>query len=387
MHVGRALAVTVLFVLTSSAAAQQKPAQKPVLPPPGASREEAAEVATFWVQIAAGKAAEVASRARQLLEKYPRSAAVLSVVIETDIVTGSASRALTTYDAWLRGRLVEEPLIIRRMARALLFEFGRHDGDRLAQSEALLALVDDGEPVAREMLTTMAQSGGETGLRSASRLQDPSAISQIAQRMTATKGDKTRDIDLLKATKSPLAVPPLIATLADPEPRHRAMAAMALAEFTGANVTSALLPLLNDQDGTVRTAVAGALLKHGNFAGLALLEDHAGRPEVTFRLAAARLLAPRPDDRWMGLVRGLLAEHDSVARLEAAQLIAPHDAAAARQTLMDLGNDPNPEIREDAEVARAELPGATLTELRVLMRDGKTRGRVRAAARVLEITR
>lgn len=386
MHVGRALGLTLLFLL-STAAAQQKPQGRPVLPSPGASREEAAAVAQFWVQIAEGKAADVAPRARQLLDQYPRSAAVLAVVIETDIVAGSAHRALVTYDAWLRGRSLEEPLILRRIARALLFEFGRQDADPLARSEALLALVDDGETIARDMLAKMAQSGGETGLRSGSRLQDPNAIAQIAQRMSTTKGDKSRDIELLAATNSPLAVPPLIATLADPEPRHRMLAANALGDFSGPNVANALLPLLNDQNPNVRTAAAGALLKQGNFAGLTLLEDLASRPEVSFRRAAARLLAPRPDDRWMGLVRGLLVEHDAMARLEAAELIAPHDVAAARQTLMELSNDPNPAVREEAELARAGLPTATLTELRGLMRDGKGRARVRAASRVLEMTR
>jgi HEAT repeat protein len=277
------------------------------------------------------------------------------------------------------------------MARALLFEWGRQDHDPLAKSEALLALVEDGEPAAREILTRMAQSGGETGLRSASRLQDPSAIAQIAQRMSATKGDKRRDIDLLAATKSPLAIPHLVATLADRQPEfgppNRAAAAMALGDFTGPNIADALMPLLKDESGPVRTAAAASLLKHGNFAGLSLLEDLAARPETSFRRAAARFLAPRPDERWMGLVRGLLVDPDSLARLEGAELIAPHDPAAARQTLMELANDPNPAIREDVEMARAGLPNATLTELRSLMREGKGRARVKAAAKVLEITR
>ena len=68
-------------------------------------------------------------------------------------------------------------------------------------------------------------------------------------------------------------------------------------------------------------------------------------------------------------------------------MLAPHDRAATKPVLDALSADPNPAIREAMQIAEADHSTASVPTLRGLMRRGDTMVRIRAAARVLVLTR
>jgi HEAT repeat protein len=358
----------------------------PTLPPAAISAEEAAAMAQYWVLLAEGKHAEAAGSVSRLLERYPRSVTALSLVLETDIAHGGAMTALTRYESWLGAR-PEEPGILRRLAKAVLYEWGRQTSDSAARSDALIALVQDGDPMATGVLAAMVERGDEGGLRAGARLKDPRAVDQIVARLLATPGLKLRDIKLLADSGSRQAVPALIKLLADPQAENRAAAADALGNMGGPDAEAALGPALQDEHGVVRMAAAAAMFRLGNFAGAALLNQLAASDSASIRLSAAEMMASQPDQAWMFNVRALLADPDPMLRLGAARLIAPHDPAAARAVLGQLAFDDNLAIREETELVQAALPISTYAELRALMRNGRALARVRAASRLLELTR
>ena len=379
----RSLMLT-LLVVAAPAAAQTAP---PVMPPAAIPVEEAAVLAQYWALLAEGKYDEAARTAGQVLNRHPRNVAVLSLVVETDIAHGGATTALSSYETWLGNRSVEEPGILRRIARAVLYEWARQSTNSSARSEALIALVKDGDSNAIGVLGAMVQGGQESGLRAGARLQDPQAIDQIVARLRATPGLKLRDIQLLADSGSRRAVPALIELLADPQHENRAAAADALGRMGGPEAENALGPVLQDPHGLVRLSAAAALFRMGNFAGAGLLNDLAANDSASIRRSAAALMASQPDESWKNLVRGLLSDPDPVIRLDAARLIAPHDPGAARAVLDQLAFDDNLAIREETELVLAELPISAMTDLRVLMRNGRPLARVRAAGRLLDITR
>jgi HEAT repeat protein len=372
-------------LLAPSITAQQTP--PPTLPMATMPVEEAAAIAQYWALLAEGRAKEAGPAIYQLLNRYPRNIAVLSLAIEVDIARGGAATALATYEGWLGSRTLEEPAVVRRVARALLYEWARQTSHTVARGEALDALAQDGDESARAVLLAIAQADTEAGLRMGVHLKDPKAIGRVAERLRTTRGSKMRDIELLARSDSPLAVPALVELLRDTEAEHRAAAADGLGRIGGSAAERALGPMINDPHGAVKTAASAALFKLGNFAGLNLLNELAASPNPAIRAGAAMLMASRPDETWKALVRGLLSDPDPTIRLDAATMLAPHEPTTARPVLDQLAYDSSLAIREETELVIATLPVSTLVDLRSIMRVGRPLARVRAAGRVLEMTR
>jgi hypothetical protein len=362
-------------------------AQPPTLPPAVIPAEEAAAIAQYWVALAEGRGREAGAAASQLLGRYPRNVAVLDLAVEIEIARAGASAALGTYEAWLAGRPVEEPGVLRRVARSFLYEWSRQVTNGEARGEALNALAEDGDSAALSVLRAIAQSNSEDGLRTAVHLRNPQAIGQVIERMRATRGLKVRDLELLGDSGSPLAASALIEALKDPRPENRDAAARALGAIGGPAAEQALLPVLDDPHGVVRTSAAAALFKLGNYTGINILTALATSDSASVRRTAAMFMESRPDEAWKALVRGLLADPDPLIRLDAARMLSPYDPAASRSVLEQLAMDSNRAIREETELAIARLPVATFADLRGVMRTGQPVARVRAAGRVLEMTR
>ncbi len=361
--------------------------QAPTLPPAAIPVTEAAALTQYWAALAEGRYDDAVQALAGLLSRHPNHIGFLSVAVEATIAQSGAHAGLTLYEEWQAGRAVEEPGVLRRVARAVLYEWGRQVANGSVRSEALLALARDGEPDALQVLADMAAQADEGGLRAGVRLQWPQAIADVATRIRATTGLRLRDINLLAESGSQQAVPVLVELLGDPQPENRSAAASALGRIGGAAAENALVPALQDEHGLVRMNVAAALFQMGNFAGAGLLHDMAANESASIRLSAAQMLASQPDQGWQALVRSLLDDPDPQIRLEAGRLIAPHDPGAARAVLEPLAFDPNIAIREEAELVRSELPISTFPELRALMRGGSPLARVRAASRVLALTR
>jgi hypothetical protein len=76
-----------------------------------------------------------------------------------------------------------------------------------------------------------------------------------------------------------------------------------------------------------------------------------------------------------------------MVRMEAARLIAPYDQPLASQILEGLMRDDNPALREAASGAFIDGVASDFKTLRALLRSGDETVRVKAAGRVLELTR
>lgn len=382
--VGAVLAACLLALPVSSRAQ----GQVPTMPPAAIPSVEAAAIAQFWVLIAEGKFDEAAITVGGLASRYPRNIAVLTLLVETDIARGGALTALNSYETWLGTRAVEEPGVLRRIARAVLYEWARQTADGGARNDALMVLANDGDMDAAAAIVAMRQAGDENGLRASVRMGDPAAVEVVAGRVRQSSGLKLRDLQLLAESHSPAAIPVLVEVLKDmASPENRAAAADALGKIGGPEAERALLPVLADPHGLVRTAAAAGLFKMGNFSGAAILNELAASEHSSIRRTAAMFMASQPDEAWKTLVRGLLNDPDPTIRLDAALMIAPHDAAAARSVLDALNADPNPAIREATQMAEADQSTTSLPTLRSLMRRGDPMARIRAAARVLTLTR
>lgn len=386
-RMGRAAGMGLAISIGLPVAAQQQPPPRVTLPPAAISVDEAAALAQYWKTIAERKPAEVVLQARQLLERFPRSPAVFATAIEAEIAANGATSALTQYERWIDNRTAEEPLVLRRIARAVLFEFGRSTADGAVRSDALVLLAREGEAAAQALILANASSGQEAGLRDAVRLGEPQAIAKVGARLKSPGANKLRDIQILGDAASPLAVPALVPFLKDPATDVRGNAALAIGKSGDRTAVTALEPLLKDENGNVRSFAAAALYRLGSTAGLGVLEEHASSDQPSIRKFAAVALSVQPDERWLALVRGLLTAPDPVDRLDAARLLAPHDPEAARPILEQLAADPNLAIREETELVRAELVLTPLAELRRFLRSHTPSARVRAAGRILALTR
>ena len=189
-------AATAAVICSAPVRASQKPAP-PTIPTGAIPVEEAAALAEYWVLIANGRVNDAEARIGQLLARYPRNISILALAIEAEIAKGGATKALDTYEAWLGGRTVEEPGVVRRIARAMLHEWARQANDSSARAEALDALARDGDLNALNVMRSIAQTDTESGLRMAVHFRNPQAVAKVVERMKATRGSKIRDIDML----------------------------------------------------------------------------------------------------------------------------------------------------------------------------------------------
>src|SRR5687768_985053 len=168
---------TAIVIVPGSAFAQAQPAQPQVLPPAAVPRDEAAALAQGWVLLAEGKYDEAGRSAGSVSTRFPRSAAALALTIEVDIARGGATTALDSYEAWLGSRSLEEPAVLRRVARAYLYEWSRQTRDGVARDEALLALAEEGDVQARELL-----SAGAGGPSASAKAGDARAVEVLIAR-------------------------------------------------------------------------------------------------------------------------------------------------------------------------------------------------------------
>ncbi len=378
------LTAAVALVLTATAAASP---QVPVMPSSAIRTDEAAPLATGWTMLTEGKHAEAAQMAAQVLARNPRSVPALALQVEADIARAGATTALTSYESWLGGRTLEEPGVVRRIARALLHEWARQDRNIAARAEALKALVAEGDPDALSVMTASASGGGENDVRTLAALGNADAIDRVAAQLKSTQGLKLREIRVLGDGRTAKAAIALISVLSDPMPQNRAEAAEALGKFNRPEIVPHLKQLLNDPHGQVRLAASGSLFRLGDTSGEAMIRELAASENIMERRVAALLLAPRPDDTWKALVRSLATASDAPTRLDAAKLLAEHDPDFARSVFDTLRTDENLAIREESELALAQSPVSSFSALRQFLRATSGLVQVRAATRLLVVTR
>ena len=383
MFFTRLLLISSLVSITVAGAAAQQRGAKPT---PVAS--ETADLARGWQLLVDGRPRDAAKIAATVLSSNPRSGAALSLSIETSVVTGGSAAALSTYEQWLGKRTLEEPAAVRRIARALLDEAGSASGRSVARTAALVALAREGDQRATRELESLRTEGGEVTDRTLAAAGDEAAVKSLVSSLeTAGGAQGMLALEALGASGATAASAAIAARLSDDRSEIRAAAADALGQLHAAEYAGALRDLLNDRNTYVRIKAAGALARLGDESGITAAQAFSTHEMPAVRLAAAEALASRPTEEWLTQVRSLLASDNPEVRIGAAKLLAPHDPDAAFATLAAFTASENPVFRQLAERASGDIETTDLTVLRRLLARADTFGKVKAAARVLAVTR
>lgn len=352
------------------------------------SPEEANALAQGWALLAKGDAVQAGVVAARGLAEHPHSTALLALAVDADVARAGWQAGLETYERWLGTRRLDNAHALRRIATAILIDASATKAHAKARLEALTALASDGDRAAAARLETAANARSFGESRALAETGNEQAIQILLTQLQQAPGSaKTSIIDALARSGSTLPIPPLQALLSDPDDLTRASAAAALGQLEARSAIPQLQPLLKDPVFTVRMKAAGALFRLNDSSGLSLLLELANSEHATIRVAAAKELAAQPDAAWQAMVRGLATDPDPLVRLEAATLIAPYDQPLAADVLDQLMRHENIGIREAASTAVAEQVASDFATLRKMLRTDDLLVRVKAAGRILELTR
>lgn len=379
MRSRRMLVVTMLAASSGVLVAQRG---TPAPPAP----TEAAQLAQGLSLLAQGDTGRAAAVANALLAQYPRSTAVVGFAVDVETTRAGAMTALDTYERWLGARKLDDVYVLRRIARAALRETARAQQPAGVKVAALMALSADDDAEARTELERMAAAATADAATLAPTGNDR-VVRLLISELNGMPGSKTRQIDALGNSHNALAIKPLIALLTDPMDVNRSHAADALGRLGGTESIAAIKPLLSDPAFPVQLRAAGALYKMNDMSGLTFLRQLESSEHAGYRLAAAEAMSTTPDAAWQSLVRSLTQDADPTIRAAAARLIAPYDPDLSKTTLDRLQNDDNIAVRELAANTYLETVSGDFVALRRFLRSTDALTRVRAAARILELTR
>jgi HEAT repeat protein len=380
-------------VVTPDLVEPQSAGQKPAAPVSGTLptltptiSEESMLIYQGWALIAAGDVTKASRHAADVLTKFPRNVAALSLSVEADILRSGAGAGLDVYDRWLGDRKTEEPYVLRRIARAVLWTSARNrDG---AASDALKHLARDGDVEARAELTRRTFGGSLPDAKALAPL-DEGAVRYLISQLRAARGPKLSIIDALVASKNRLAVAPLIELLGDlSRPDDAAAAADGLGKLGAGEAIPRLQPLAAERNvipPQVKWAASSALYRLDDMTGVNLLRSSLMSDIGALRLTAAEAMSTRPDPTWQQAVRTLTQDPSAAIRIQAAKLIAPFDLVLARGILEPELANADRTIAAAAAQILAQHFAPDLTSLRRLLRSADPTARVIAAGRVFEM--
>ncbi|HEX7085695.1 MAG TPA: HEAT repeat domain-containing protein [Vicinamibacterales bacterium] len=385
MHVKSSVLVLCAVLAVSMAAAQQPFSQGAATAGPAVGANAVA-LANGWAMVAEGAADRAATRAAEIMASDPRSGAALHLALEAQIARSGAAGALTWYETWLASRTMDEPAAVRRIAQAMLREEATARTNVEARVLAMRTLLAEGDRWASDELARLAASPG-TSPQLLAQLGYAEAVGPVVAGLESGHMDPVKALDVLGATGNRAAARAVEARLGDARQEVRAAAADALGRIGSADDAEALRRLLADRSLHVRLKAAGALLRLGDFSGLPFLQELLTDASPSIRLAAADAMASQPDAGWQATLIDLTREPDPEIQASAARLLAPHDPATARAVLESLAQHENPAIRDLAAAGLSEVIADDLPSLRRSMHESHPLIRVRAAARVLHVTR
>lgn len=372
---------SLLWLLLVAAATAPALAQTPT-----AASGEVTILAEGWAALRQGDVALASSAAERAIAESPRSAAAVALAVEVDIVRGGPMAGLAPYERWLGPRKVDDAYVLRRVAHAHLRTVAA-DRKHPARLEAVAALTAEGDRDAGAELAGAAANGGNAETQVLASLGDSRAVRSLIAELRTPGGGKGRTIDALARSGSKLAVPPLVELLSDVREEHRAAAAEALGRLGASEAVPRIKPLLNDPVFPVRLSAASALYRLEDYAGVNLLEELMSSEHGAVRLSAAEALSVRPPGSWLGVVRDLTRHEDAIVQLGAARMIAPYEPDVAATVLERLNHSDNPAIREEAGRAFVQKLAADFATLRRFLQSADALTSVRAAGRILELTR
>lgn len=329
------------------------------VPPPrpasAISVEEATTITQGWAFLAQGDLASAVEKATAALAASPRSPAALALAVEVEITRGGASTGLDFYEQWLRSRALEEPIIVRRVALALLREIGSDTQNPTLRADALTALAEHGDPWALTQLANLAEAGGRAEELALAGLGGIDPGRAIEKELRSAPVPSAAGIRALSRGKQPFAVAAVLPFLRSPRPDIRAETIAALGELDARAEIPGLKVLLQDPVYHVRLAAASTLLRLGSDSGLSLIDEAARSDSEDTRLAAASALSHWPGGRSAELASGLISAREPAVRIQAALLLAKSDRAAAAGTIEALLTTENAAVRELAFRAWADI--------------------------------
>ena len=385
--ISRTVGLTILTIVLAGPAPATGVQDPQASQPPPVLTEETLALYNGWALLAAGRVADAASNARLVLNKYPRSIAAASLLVEAEIARAGGLGGLAAYEGWLADRRLDDGYLLRRAARAILW--GATTQDEVAL-DALQFLAADDDAEARARLATRMMAGALGDTRALARLGDENAVRRLIDQIEKTPGSKMFQIEALIQSRSPLAVPPLTNLLKDTNhPDHLAAASDGLGVLNATSAIPQLRRLYADTANPfhVRFSAATGLFRMNDQTGIEMLQRSLTSEDAHIRIDTARRMASQPDGTWQNVVRGLVSDRDPSVSVYAAELIAPFDLDLARQALERLLIDTNPAIRELAGRVMVQRVANDFAGLRRLLRSPDTRTVVAAAGRVLELTR
>lgn len=377
------VALGIVLVFPELTAQQAKPVPAP------APQSESPALAAGWSALAAGDVAKASAAANAAVSSQPRSIAAAALLIEVEIARGGGLAGLQAYEGWLGARKLEDGYLLRRVARAILWD-GSNSPD--VGVLALEFLAGDDDIAARARLSIGTGQGSLAETRALARIGDEGAVNRLILALEKQTGTaRLRYIDWLAESGHRRAIPVLMRFLDDQDPLIVLHAANALGKLDAKGALPRLRQIHADASASgffpVQLASAGSLFQLGDFSAVGFLQRQLTSEAATVRIQAAEYMVNRPDGTWQQVVRALVADSDPAIRIRAARLIAPFDLDLARQTLEAAAVDGNPAVRNLAGKAVAERTATDFGVFRRLIRSPDPEVRTRAAGRVLELTR
>ena len=379
--------VAPLFLLLAGVlmAAPLAAAAAPVQSAPAAANPA---VAKARAELAAGRAREAATLADTVLATSPTSLEAMTVKVEALIALDGRGPALDAYDAWAAAARREELPVLGRLARAEL-EALSTQGLAGIETDALVALAQQGEPTARTRLEKLAWATPPTGaawpaIIALARLGDQKARTRLLQGAREASGSgRAEAIRAMGDAGLTSGVEPILReTLATRDPMLQSAAAQTAAKLKLKSLVPDLQKTVQSGEQFAKFVAAVALAELGATGGETLIDAALASPAAEMRLEAARALRARRTARWPDTVRPLLADPDGLTRFKAAEMLLTIDRAAALKVLTPATTDPNFAIRTEVARILTEDPAIETPELRRLLRDGAPHVRL-SAARVL----
>ena len=352
---------------------------------PGAiAPAESAAIAQGWALLVQGNLAGADGAAREVLRLYPLNPSSIALAVEAAMARQGWRAGLDTYDQWVGARSVDNLYAIRRIARSVLFEALTTSVDADLQLDVVNALALDGENVQMLLQNTQGPAGADPRARAAAG--DPKAIAALAAGID-NEGDRVGAIKALGRSRNAAAIAPLVGMLGHQRSELRAAAAAGLGDLNARNAVPQLRQMLKDEQLLPRMAAAGSLMRLGDTSAATLVREWLSSDVADVRLEAARITASNPDGSWTAHVRQLLQDPDPMIRIGAARLLGEQDPSTARWALQSLTNDSNLAIREEALRVMPEVVGGDFAELRRFLRAADADIRIRAALRIVQLTR
>jgi hypothetical protein len=355
--------------------------------PPSPQAAEAAAIASGWTALGQGDPARAVAVANGTLAANPRSRGAVVLLVSAEIARGGAAAGLGAYESWLGARRLDDAYTLRSIALVLLQEAARDEKAPDARREAFRALSAEGDVQTLTQLAARAPTGALVETQLLAELGDKDAVNRLIAQLRTAPGYKTNIIQALMASRSRLAIPPLIELLKDGKADYRAAAADALGKLDATEAVNQLRPLLDDENYYVHFCAAAALFRLQDMSGLAFLREAAGSEHPMVRAQALQAMAVNPDAAWHTSVESLLHDPDPQVRLLAAQLDAPYAPDDARRVLEGLLGDNNLAIREVAGQTYLDQVATDFGTLRRFLHAAEPVTRVRAAGRILTLTR